>query len=68
MTQFEIHKKIEENNKKIEDLLTPNQFTLNNLVKDLLKENESLQNQCKHEFVDGYCICCYLGEEDIDED
>lgn len=59
MKEWEIKQKIDENNKLIESLLTPNKFTLNNLVKDLLKENEELQNQCKHDFDNGYCVYCY---------
>lgn len=43
----------------IENLLTPNKFTLNNTVAQLLKENEELQKQCEHNFQDGYCIYCY---------
>jgi hypothetical protein len=28
----------------------------------LLKENDELQAQCKHSFVDGYCEYCYMEE------
>lgn len=59
MNNFDIKNRIEQNNRLIEQLLTPNQFTLNNSVKNLLKENEELQKQCSHEFEDGYCIYCY---------
>ena len=44
MNGLEIKEKIDKNNKLIESLLTPNQFTLNNTVKDLLKENDELQS------------------------
>lgn len=60
---FEIKSKIDMNNKMIEEFLSPNQFTLNNIVKDLLKENDELQAQCPHEFEEGYCIYCYKSEE-----
>lgn len=59
MTNLEIKQKIDENNRIIEQLLTPNQFTLNNTIGKLLKENRELQKQCQHHFVDGYCEYCY---------
>ena len=40
MTQLEIKEKIDANNKVIESLLNPNMFTLNNTIKELLKENK----------------------------
>ena len=61
--ELEIKQRIDENNKIIEALLTPNQFTLNNTVAKLLKENQQLQNECKHDFQDGYCIYCYKEKE-----
>lgn len=63
MNQLEIREKISENNKLIADLFTPNQFTLNNTVAALLKENENLQSLCQHEFQEGYCIWCDLEEK-----
>lgn len=62
MTNFEIKEKIDANNRKIEELLNPSQFVLNNTVKKLLAENDALQAQCQHEFVDGFCIYCYKEE------
>ena len=62
MTQLEIKEKIDQNNKVIEALFSPNVFTLNNPVAALLAENEQLQSQCKHNFVDGYCEFCYKEE------
>lgn len=62
MNGLEIKEKIDKNNKLIESLLTPNQFTLNNTVKDLLKENDELQSKCAHVFEEGYCIYCYKEE------
>ena len=53
-----IREKIDENNKLIESILKPNQFTLNNIVADLLKENQKLQQQCAHKYEGGYCIYC----------
>lgn len=63
MTQQEIREKIDRNNAIIESLFTPNQFTLNNTVRDLLEENAKLQEQCIHKFEDGYCIYCYKEEK-----
>lgn len=63
MNNLEIHELIEKNNRLIEELVSPNIFTLNNTVKELLKENEKLQAQCTHQFEGGYCIFCYKEEE-----
>ena len=63
MTGEEIRKKIDFNNDLIRESLSPNIFTLNNTVRDLLEENDRLQKQCKHVFEDGYCIYCYKNEE-----
>lgn len=62
MTNLEIKEKIDQNNKIIETLFSPNIFTLNNAVSELLEENDELQKQCTHNFVDGYCEYCYLEE------
>lgn len=59
MTQIEIKQTIDQNNRIIEGLFRPNEFTLNNTVQKLLKENAELQKQCHHEFDGGYCIYCY---------
>lgn len=62
MTNLEIKTKIDTNNKLIESILNPSEFTLNNTVMALLQENAALQEQCKHSFVDGYCEYCYKEE------
>lgn len=59
MTNLEIKEKIDSNNKLIENLLNPSEFILNNTIKELLKENDELQNKCTHSFLDGYCEYCY---------
>ena len=59
---LEIKEKIDLNNKLIQQALTPNIFTLNNTVADLLKENEALQAECPHEYEKGFCIYCYKEE------
>lgn len=55
----EIKQKIDDNNAIIESIFRPNQFTLNNTVSALLIENEKLQQQCAHEYEEGYCKYCY---------
>lgn len=60
MTNLEIKQQIDSNNKIIENLFTPNIFTLNNTVATLLRENEELQKKCRHSFKGGYCEFCYL--------
>jgi hypothetical protein len=62
MTQLEIKQRIDTINKTIESLFTPNVFTLNNTVADLLKEYDELKAQCVHSYVDGYCEYCYQEE------
>lgn len=57
-----IKAKIDENNREIEFLMRPNQFTLNNAVSKLLQENQDFQKLCTHNFVDGYCEYCYAEE------
>lgn len=59
MTNLEIKQKIDLNNQIIRDLCSPNQFTLNNAISDLIKENMKLSEQCTHHFVNGYCEYCY---------
>ena len=53
MTNLEIKQKIDTNNKLIETILSPSEFTLNNTVRDLIAENAELQKQCTHNFIDG---------------
>lgn len=66
MLGLEIKKRIDENNKIIESLMSPNIFSLNNTIADLLSENKQLQGECKHEFKDGFCIYCYKEEPSND--
>jgi hypothetical protein len=66
MLGLEIKKRIDENNKIIESLMTPNIFSLNNTIADILSENKKLQSECKHEFEDGFCIYCYKEEPSND--
>ena len=61
-----IKKKIEENNKKIEQLLETNSFILNTQIAEVLSENKALQDKCYHVFVDGRCEYC--GKEETNND
>lgn len=65
MTQNEIKKQIDENNKKIEALFNPSMFILNSEINRLITENNSLRACCKHEFDEnGLCIWCYEKREE----
>lgn len=63
MGNLTIKEQIDRNNALIEKIMTPNVFTLNNTIADLLQENAELQKKCTHEFEDGYCVYCYKEEE-----
>jgi hypothetical protein len=58
MNNFEIRERIDDNNVRIRELMTPSDFVLNNDVAKLLEENKQLQNKCTHEFYKGVCIYC----------
>lgn len=60
---IEIKEQIDHNNRIIEAVLSPNKFTLNNIVATLLQENSELQRQCEHDFEEGFCVYCYKSEE-----
>lgn len=62
----EIRNRIDYNNKVIGELMTPNFFTLNNAIADLLTENRQLQEECEHEFLNGICIYCDKDEEEVE--
>lgn len=54
---------INENNKKIEELMNPGIFVLNKEIERLTEENAALRENCHHEFVNGVCKWCDLPEE-----
>lgn len=60
---FALKARIDEYNKKIEELLSPNQFILNNMIVELTTKISELQNKCPHDFEDGYCKWCYKSEK-----
>ena len=58
MSGEEIRKKILENNRIIEQSLSPT-FVLNRAVQKALEDNKRLQGICNHEYDElGYCIYC----------
>jgi hypothetical protein len=63
MTGQEIAKRIQENNKKIEELMDYTTFVLNKEIVQLQAENEALQTLCKHEYEDHICKFCGHEEE-----
>ena len=63
MRGIEIKEQIDHNNRIIEDVMSPNKFTLNNTIAALLQENSKLQQQCEHDFEEGFCIYCYKSKE-----
>ena len=63
MTNLEIKERIDFLNKQIEKFLSPNKFTLNNVILELQKEIWELQEECNHEYKEGYCEYCYKAEE-----
>ena len=62
MTNLEIKQAIDKNNERIQFLLNPSEFTLNNAIAAILAENVTLQQKCTHNFLDGYCEYCYTEE------
>lgn len=56
MSGIEIYEKINANNKIIHEALR--KFVLNEEIKKLLAENQSLKEICPHEFVNGVCKFC----------
>ena len=64
LTGEQIKTLIEANNQKIEEIMKPNQFVLNNMIKELLEDNARLQKQCPHDFEEGYCNFCFMRESD----
>ena len=63
MTGIERKERIDFLNKQIEQFLTPNKFTLNNVVLDLQKEIWELQDSCNHKYHEGFCEYFYKAEE-----
>lgn len=58
MSGEEIRQKIIENNKIIEQSLSPT-FVLNRTAQKALEENQRLQKICPHEYDElGFCIYC----------
>lgn len=60
MSGEEIRKKIEQNNTKLEILTQAvmSTFILNPEVAEIIMENRKLQDECPHEFEEGFCKFC----------
>lgn len=59
MTGEEIKVRLEENNKKIEEILKTDTFTLNHDIVNLMTINDELRESCPHEYnSNGICIYC----------
>jgi hypothetical protein len=59
MKGMQIKALIDERNRQIKEIMTPNFYALNNGIRELLKEIEELQKQCPHKYdEDGFCIYC----------
>lgn len=63
MTDIERKERIDFLNKQIEQFLSPNKFTLNNVILELQKEIWELQEGCNHKYENGFCEYCYKSEE-----
>lgn len=48
----------------MQTLFNPTQFTLNEEIEELMKENAELQELCTHSFENGVCKFCDKREED----
>lgn len=62
MSGPEIREKINQNKKKMADILR--KFVLTNEIKQYLNENEELRRICPHNFEKGICIYCDMKEEE----
>ena len=57
----EIKEKIDALSKEAESLLDPTTFVLNPRIEEINLEIAKLQNECKHNYVNGVCEYCYRG-------
>lgn len=57
---MQIKSLIDERNNQLKEMMTPNFYTLNNGIREILAEIGELQKECPHEYdKDGFCIYCY---------
>lgn len=70
MTGEEIKARLEENNKKIEEILKADTFILNHDIVNLMAINDELREACPHEYnsngICKYCLAEKLGEQNYD--
>lgn len=55
----EIKAQIDELRWQLEEAIVPGMFTLNPEVVRINNEIETLQNKCKHRYIEGQCEFCY---------
>lgn len=60
---FALKNKIDKYNKLIEELLSPDQFVLNNQITELSAKISNLQAKCTHDYENGFCKYCYKAEK-----
>lgn len=63
MTNKQRKEKIIGLNNKVMEIITSDNFILNEEVDKLTKQVIELQNKCNHSFIDGYCEYCFKKEE-----
>lgn len=63
MTGKEIKERIDNLNSEIVNLTNPGIFSLNIEVMKKLQEINHLQEECSHEFENGFCKYCYKRED-----
>lgn len=67
-TNMEIRNEIDALNKRLKEVVMPNQFVLNNCVVDIISQIKALQDKCQHNFdEDNFCIYCDLMKEEDNE-
>ena len=66
MNFTQIKEQIDKNNARIQQLLSPDIFVLNNEIAALLSQNMDLQGMCPHEWDEnGKCKWCYADRGEV---
>ena len=55
----EIKEKIDQLRRELEAAYVPGIFTLNPKMVEINEQISALQNQCKHNYIEGQCEFCY---------
>lgn len=67
MRSQEIKMRINELNRRLEEVIKNYQFMLNKETERIYHEIDEIQKQCAHSFEDGVCIFCGKEEEEKEE-